>query len=281
MPWDSEAEASTLARADACGFAKDRPLKIGFYWTDGMVTPHPPVKRGLRIVHGILRDMKHKVVAWDPPSQKTAIRVHVAFLKADGAHDIHKQLDLSGEPLIPPLQGAFLLRDPIPLLEYQDLTLQGRAYNEAYYDYWNSTSNDDVHSGQLVDAVVMPVAPHAAVIPGKFYTAAYTESINLMDYSAAVIPVTRVDKSVDVFDHGYQPLNEVDRKNWEACKPFLAISSVVQRYTNLNLEDDADTYDGAPVGLQIVARKWEEEKVWAIAKIVDTALKNRSEGIVR
>lgn len=102
-----------------------------------------------------------------------------------------------------------------------------------------------------------------------------------MDYSAAVIPVTRADKSVDVFDHGYQPLNEVDRKNWEACKPFLAISSVVLRYTNLNFEDDADTYDGAPVGLQIVARKWEEEKVWAIAKIVDTALKNRSEGTVR
>ncbi|KAL8972513.1 MAG: hypothetical protein Q9197_002738 [Variospora fuerteventurae] len=258
MPWDSEAEASTLARADACGFAKDRPLKIGFYWTDGMVTPHPPVKRGLQIVHGILQDTKHKVVVWDPPSQKTAIRVHVAFLKADGAHDVHKQLDLSGEPLIPPLQGAFRLRDPIPLLEYQDLTLQGKAYNEAYYDYWNSTSNDD---GQLVDAVVMPVAPHAAVIPGKFYEAAYTESINLMDYSAAVIPVTRADKLVDVFDHGYQPLNEVDRKNWEAY--------------------DADTYDGAPVGLQIVARKWEEEKVWAIAKILDTALKNRSEGIVR
>ncbi|KAL8756173.1 MAG: hypothetical protein Q9199_003125 [Rusavskia elegans] len=78
-----------------------------------------------------------------------------------------------------------------------------------------------------------------------------------MDYSAAVIPVTRADKSVDRFDHQYQPLNEVDRKNWEAYDP--------------------ETYDGAPVGLQIVARKWEEEKVWAIAKILDTALRNRSE----
>jgi len=34
-------------------------------------------------------------------------------------------------------------------------------------------------------------------------------------------------------------------------------------------------YDGAPVGLQIVARKWEEEKVWAIAKIVDAGVKER------
>ncbi|KAL8654303.1 MAG: hypothetical protein Q9210_001584 [Variospora velana] len=263
MPWDKDSETSMLRRTDADGFAQDIPLKIGIYWTDGVVTPHPPVKRGLRIIRDTLQDMKHKVVGWDPPSQTTAKRVHVAFLKADGGHDVHKQLDLSGEPLIPPLQGAFQLRDPIPLLEYQDLTLQGKAYNETYYDYWNSTSNDD---GQLVDAVVMPVAPHAAVIPGKFYHTAYTESINLMDFSAAVIPVTRADKSVDVFDHGYQPLND---------------SAVFLRYTNLNFEDDADTYDGAPVGLQIVARKWEEEKVWAIAKILDTALKNRSEEIDR
>jgi amidase len=32
-------------------------------------------------------------------------------------------------------------------------------------------------------------------------------------------------------------------------------------------------YDGAPVGVQIVGRKYEEEKVWAIAKLVEEALK--------
>jgi amidase len=37
--------------------------------------------------------------------------------------------------------------------------------------------------------------------------------------------------------------------------------------------DDPEAYDGAPVELQIVARKYEEEKVWAIAKIVDAVLK--------
>lgn len=40
-----------------------------------------------------------------------------------------------------------------------------------------------------------------------------------------------------------------------------------------DVKDDPESYDGAPVGLQIVARKWEEEKVWAIAKIVDAGLK--------
>lgn len=67
---------------------------------------------------------------------------------------------------MPQLRNVFQLRDPLPLLEYQDLTLEGKAYNEAYSDYWNSTDNED---GRMVDAFVMPVAPHAAVISGKYY----------------------------------------------------------------------------------------------------------------
>ncbi|KAG6997797.1 mycophenolic acid synthesis protein B [Physcia stellaris] len=248
MPWDGNVERSTLARASSDGSANgEKPLKIGIYWSDGVVTPQPPVSRGMKIVHDVLENLGHKVVNWEPPSQSTAKRVHLAFLKADGAHDIHRQLDLSGEPLVPPLRNAFQLRDPISLLEYQDLTIQGKTYCEAYTDYWNSTSS------QLVDAVLMPVAPHAAVIPGKFYHTAYTESINLMDFSAAVFPVTKADKTIDEFNTDYQPLNEQDRKNWEAYDPEI--------------------YDGAPVGLQIVCRKWEEEKVWAIAKIIDNGLK--------
>jgi amidase len=39
-----------------------------------------------------------------------------------------------------------------------------------------------------------------------------------MDYSAAVIPVTTANKEIDIFDKDYEPLNETDRKNWEACE---------------------------------------------------------------
>ncbi|KFY92325.1 hypothetical protein V500_04203 [Pseudogymnoascus sp. VKM F-4518 (FW-2643)] len=252
MPWRQDLVDSTLSRASPEGSSNgNSPLKLGIYWTDGVVGPQPPIIRGLHTVVDTLRKAGHKVVDWNPPSQSTAKRVHLAFLKADGAHDIQKQLNISGEPLIPELVKSFQLRNPMNLLEYQDLTLQGRDYSEAYSDYWNSTANDE--DGQIVDAVIMPVAPHAAVIPGKYYHTAYTEAINLMDYSAAVIPVTRANKTLDTFNSEYKPLNDVDRKNWEAY--------------------DADVYDGAPVGVQLVARKYEEEKVWAIAKIVSTALK--------
>ena len=42
--------------------------------------------------------------------------------------------------------------------------------------------------------------------------------------------------------------------------------------------DNAEVYHGAPVGLQLIGRRYEEEKIWAIAKIVERVLER--EGIV-
>ncbi|KAI1146361.1 amidase signature domain-containing protein [Nemania diffusa] len=226
-------EYSLRVMSNESGTTSAKPLKLGVLWTDGVVQPHPPITRGLRMVVEAMENAGHKL----------------AFLKADGAHDIHTQLDLSGEPLIPDLEKTFQLKDPISLLEYQDLTLQGLDYESEYTDYWNATAEED---GQVVDAVIMPVAPHAAVIPGKFYHTAYTEVFNLMNYSVVVIPVTKADKEVDVIDDAYQPSNELDRENWMAYDPEI--------------------YHGGPVGLQLVARKFEEEKILAIAKSVVAAL---------
>ncbi|KAI0384934.1 amidase signature domain-containing protein [Hypomontagnella monticulosa] len=257
LPFRKEIVSEYESRANSDGTAKSatKPLKLGVLWTDRTVQPHPPITRGLRMVVEAMKNAGHKVVDWEPPLQATAKRIHLAFLKADGAHDIHDQLNLSGEPLIPDLEETFQLRDPMDLLEYQDLTLQGLEYEAAYSDYWNSTAEQD---GQVVDAVIMPVAPHAAVIPGKYYHTAYTEVINLMNYSVTVIPVTRADKDIDVVDETYQPSNELDKQNWEAYDPEI--------------------YDGGPVGLQLVARKFEEEKILTIAKIVLAAMETAKKG---
>jgi len=256
IPWRQELVDEVFQRVsteDGHVLENRLPLKLGIYWTNGVVEPQPPIRRGLQMVVDAVKKAGHKVVEWNPPCQSTAKRVHLAFLLADGAHDVHTQLSLSGEPLIPDLESSFQLRDPINLLEYQHLTLEGRDYSAEYSDYWNSTAGDD---GQIVDAVIMPVAPHAAVIPGKYYHTAYTEAINLVSYSASVIPVTTASKHLDPYDDTYEPRNKIDQLNWTAYDPEI--------------------YDGAPVGVQLVARKYEEEKIWAIAKVVDAALKAQS-----
>lgn len=48
--------------------------------------------------------------------------------------------------------------------------------------------------------------------------------MNLTNYTAVVIPTIRADKTVDVFDEGYAPLGEIDRKNWQACESPLGVT---------------------------------------------------------
>ncbi|KID87241.1 general amidase [Metarhizium guizhouense ARSEF 977] len=251
MPFRQALVDDYTCRVELNGSVKKskQPLKLGVLWTDGLVQPHPPVTRGLNTVVAALKQAGHLVVNWNPPSQKTGGRVHQSFLTADGAHGIHGHLNLSGEPLIADLQEEFQLKPPLGLLQYQENTLDGLSYEAKYSDYWNQTASDD---GQIVDAVIMPVAPHAAVIPGKYYHTGYTKVINVLNYSAVVIPVTKADKSIDIIDGSYHPENGTDQRNWDAYDP--------------------EVYDGAPVGVQLVARKFEEEKILAIAKIVVAVL---------
>ncbi|EWY85605.1 hypothetical protein FOYG_12746 [Fusarium oxysporum NRRL 32931] len=253
IPFRQDVAESYQRRADDKGNAKlgERPLKMGVLWRDGMVGLHPPVLRGLKVVVEALKKAGHKAIDWKPPSHETATNIHARFLSADGAHGIHQHLNRSGEPLIPDLRDGLKLKTPTELLKYQDLTTQGLEFEQQYSDYWNSTADLD---DQIVDAVLMPVAPHAAVIPGKFYHGAYTDAMNLTNYTAVVIPTIRADKKIDVFDEGYEPLGDMDRKNWQAY--------------------DADLYDGAPVGVQIVGRRFEEEKCLAIARIVHVVLQS-------
>lgn len=53
IPW-RQGIADTVLR-------RERPLKLGIFWNDGEVEPHPPIKRGLRMVVEAVRKAGHKV----------------------------------------------------------------------------------------------------------------------------------------------------------------------------------------------------------------------------
>ena len=63
MPFRQDAIDAVLSRADANEVAKTTgpPLKLGILWTDGIVGPHPPIKRGLRMVVDAIRNVGHTV----------------------------------------------------------------------------------------------------------------------------------------------------------------------------------------------------------------------------
>lgn len=75
---------------------------------------------------------------------------------------------------------------------------------------------------------------------------------NLLDYPGVVFPVTTVDADLDVIDTDYTPRNAQDRFVHDMYSP--------------------DTFKNAPVSLQIIGRRQEDEKVLAALVEIERAM---------
>jgi len=74
-----------------------------------------------------------------------------------------------------------------------------------------------------------------------------------LDYSFCVVPVTFADKDIDFKNEAYIPICDLDKISQD--------------------EYDPELYHGAPVAVQVVGRRLQEEKVLEYATILDDALK--------
>ena len=85
-----------------------------------------------------------------------------------------------------------------------------------------------------------------------------TDVDNLSDFSACTFPVTYADKTLDgaVPPSQFNPCSELDKK--------------------IHADYDPEFYHGAPVGLQLVGKRLEEEKVLEMVEVVADALKRAS-----
>lgn len=102
--------------------------------------------------------------------------------------------------------------------------------------------------------------PHSAVPHRACRWVGYTKVFNFVDYPAVVLPAGKVSKKLDSVAadtmNSYQPRNALDEWNWNLF--------------------DVDTMNGMPIGVQVVARRLQEEKALGAAKIIDDILKASS-----
>ena len=136
--------------------------------------------------------------------------------------DIHKSFSLSGEPLAPQIARWFDSLTPENPQQFtgSDIAatnIERRELNKEYMDYWNSTSSLTT-SGRPVDAIISPLAPFPATLPMKYAYVGLSRWVNLVDYTAIVLPVTHVDKSIDLRDEGFVPSNVAEEIVHGSCK---------------------------------------------------------------
>ncbi|KAL9093803.1 MAG: hypothetical protein Q9159_000105 [Coniocarpon cinnabarinum] len=135
------------------------------------------------------------------------------------------------------------------------ITKERDQYRAAYNQRWNDTGSGKDSLGNpvnTVDAILCPAGPGAAPPLECARYWAYTSQWNLLDYSALVFPVSKADPSRDHAEPSYKPRNADDAYNHALYVP--------------------EKYQDAPLSLQLVGRRYDEEKLISIMERIEKLL---------
>ncbi|KAL9013814.1 MAG: hypothetical protein Q9173_001507 [Seirophora scorigena] len=223
-------------------------LRIAVLWCDGVVQPHPPVTRALKEVVTKFQDIPEiEVSTWKPYKHNEAWEIIASLYFADGAKEETDAVSASGEPWRP-LSKFIIHENPhVKHLSVEEVwywTSRREQYRRAYNKVWNETATGTGQYGKpegTVDVILAPAGPGAAPPLDQSRYWGYTSQWNLLDYPALVFPVSKVDPEVDKMEEGYEPMNEEDAFNHHLYEP--------------------EKYLGAPISLQLIGRRYEDEKV--------------------
>ncbi|KAH7029548.1 Acetamidase [Microdochium trichocladiopsis] len=253
LPWRQEIEDETLVKI------KTKTLNIGFYETDGMALPHPPILRAIKEAVEKLKQAGHNVVPWTPYKHDVPYYLLKELDKADAGADLHRDISASGEPAIDLIKN-YVYRHTKQLgnNEVWDLQTQKWRYQTEYLDQWREFEATTLGPGAELDAIIAPVAPTAAVRHGKYRYYGYTGVLNMLDFTSVVVPVGFADKDRDVPNTGYVPVSELD--------------------SDVQAEYDPEAYHGAPTAVQVIGRRLSEEKTLAIAEELGRLLHSQKTG---
>lgn len=276
-PWSLDPNVPPLPwREDEYLEVQNRPLKIGLVLDDGVVRPHPEIELAVRHAADLFRQAGHEVVPWDTSDHINCINIMDQVYRADGGEDIRSEVEAAGEPLLPHVAALLDSAKPISVYQYWQLHRSKVAAQMAYNEKWNAsvllgqTEVSNEANERSVDVIISPVVSHTAVPhrrTGKWV--GYTKIWNFLDYTAMSFPIGRfgldtaakndsisevlvaaTDAVREEYQHVYVPRNVLDEWNHQSYNP--------------------ESMNNLPIGVQIIGRRFEEEKVLGVAKILET-----------
>ena len=227
-------------------------LTIAVMWDDHVVHPHPPVTRALRETVQHLNNFAIRIVDWQPIDHLTSWHLISALYYCNGAEEERSLLAATNEQLLPLTDWIF--NQPHvkkrSWIDMNELISARETYRNRYAQAWNER---EASFNCTIDCLLTPVGPSAAPLHGTAKWWGYTSVWNLLDYPAAVFPVTTVDLVKDQVEVDYKPRNALDRENY-------------------NLYTSAEVYANAPIGLQVVGRRFDDEKVMRCVELIERAM---------
>ncbi|ODQ65583.1 amidase signature enzyme [Nadsonia fulvescens var. elongata DSM 6958] len=265
LPWRSEKQLPEKCR-------------VGVIRDDGVITPTPACARALDLCVKALQAKGHEIVEFNPPAPIRALRIAQQLSGSDGGA-VYTRDQLTGEnndgSVAASLKLQHLPRWVKKVYAWYLYYIKGdtvlsylvRDYNvKTIVERWNLAAEREVYKNDFFNAWqdakidFLLTVPHCTPAFPKynnviqFWLANYTFLYNLLDYSAGVLPVTKVDKTKDALPKDFK------------IKSLNYVAQIAYKYY------DAAKMDGLPVGVQVVGQRLEEEKVLEAMKLVETSL---------
>ncbi|KAH6886890.1 acetamidase [Thelonectria olida] len=228
----------------------NRRLKIGIIDNDGFIEPQPPVKRAISWVRGLLTSPKHselvEVKQFKPFGATDAWSKIRRMYWPDGGQISRGAIVAAGEPLHPLSEWIWKDEDAAGMQDAQTLNLLRRERDNFRYAFAKSWQEQDV------DVVIGPafVGPACAHDTAFYWT--YTSLYNLVDYPGVVVPTPVSVQAGEQYDSGYVPLSD-------ACQHVKELW-------------EESNFEGAPVDLQLVARKYHDNELFGALSVLKDLL---------
>lgn len=221
-----------------------KEIKVAIIYDDGVVKPTPPILRGLKTAAEKLTAAGVKVVEWDAKDVAECIAACGDAYNADGNYGQKSLLGLSGEPLCKLSKTALSF----------GCGGKGMSATEFESVFYTRNKYQGIVAKQMesldVDFILSPAYVSVAAEPEKVQYWGYTNLWNILDYPNVIFPTGLVcDATLDAPDANYKPRSDIEKYEY-------------------GLYDDANKFVGAPISLQLTARRFYDEELVKASKLV-------------
>lgn len=258
----------------------------------GVIPPTPAIERAIDTTVAALTAAGHTVVEITPPEAAdpfTGFNLASQLLNSDGCVTFNS-FRYSFEPTDPGaaqlsriaylpralryvyyLYVRYIKRDvkwatvirgfgPKSAAELWQITAKREAFRRTWHSWWDSEPQQ--YDFILCPANATPALPHGAM-HDAVSSCGYTFLWNLLDYSAGVVPVSHVDPKLDALPYS-------GKRGYKTALKELGQYHAMARGAWMHY--DAQKMAGLPTAVQVVGRRWEEEKVLGYMAAVEGAL---------
>ncbi|WVW82528.1 hypothetical protein I302_104539 [Kwoniella bestiolae CBS 10118] len=257
-----------------------RKLKVGYWTQDHLIKTSPACARAVEGCVKKLREAGHEVVAFQPPDIAEALKIFAGLTSAEGYKSLlsnigpdpmesSMRLVTLGSKLPGWLHSALVWLVDNFLKDHLFASIFATSRPKSVQELWQFTARRDVYANafrKLVwedegfDMLLCPVQAVPALEHGttKLLSPLSVATIlfNVVDSTVGVLPVTHVNKDLDT--HSLDFLDD-SQGSWILEKRVYGKDGAY----------DAEKMHGLPVGVQVVGREWQEEKVLKMMQVLE------------